>query len=146
MLNSMKRIIIILILLAGCGQEQAQPYEIPPYGYNSILWEGLVSDNAEIETLLSEVKSCMAHFGYSRAGEPGIVIVDKDFFCGFSLARGCLYNNSIIYLSPEPATDVSIYIEDIPLTRLTVLHEMVHWVTSKGNADHGTKYMSTCVI
>lgn len=117
----MKKILLIIALIIGCGNERDYS--------GDVVWEGFPADSAYTEAAWAWTTSCME---FSTAPEPYIVVLDVlSVRCGNIDVSGCIYygNPNIIHLTTRSASS-------------TLLHEFVH-ATAPG-LEHGSALFVAC--
>jgi hypothetical protein len=129
-------------MLSSCGQKDNQPVYFFPN--SAVLWSGSASEDETLSKTLAEVNSCMESFGYSRDGFPSVIVVEQPFDLGNGEVSGCIYWNHLIYIAKSTSATYPSYVSGIPIYTPTLRHEFIHWITKKGDADHGTDYMQEC--
>lgn len=144
---------MILILAACAGKEEAQG----PYNWTGeIVWEGWVDDDPELLTAFNETLQCVScfeekpqhrHLGGARepicTGEcvlnpsfPYLIVTEGFIFCPghANEKRGiCDMENGQIVVNQDPE-----------FLDWAIRHELVHWITGKGDELHYTPIMQEC--
>jgi hypothetical protein len=139
-------ILIFIVCIFSCGQSDTDKVQLLPYGFNKVLWSGTPSKDETAKSIFEETKTCMTDFGYSRTGSPYIIVVDQPFYCTpGALCEGCLHDYQVIYIAKSADAGEPIYVSGIPIYTPTLRHEFIHWITLKGDADHGTDYLQKCI-
>ena len=136
----MKRLILLIaLLLAGCGQGETD-FDI---SMTTIVWSGYPSQDTEhfFQQDLSETLFCLSAYGFSKDGEPFSVVLKSSFACNEQnkSAVGCYFNGTVY------VAESAIYPLYTGNGFNTFKHEVIHWIAENGNESHNEEYFTKCV-
>lgn len=143
MLLGMKRLLLIALLLVGCGQT----CEDPDLTNNPIIWQG-TADQYETDVLTKAIQQtiyCLNSFDpnlVKRTGSPLIVVTGDEVFSGQGYYNGC---NTIYvqqeYLVYDHAASNGVYYPYV-FAGSIFRHEIIHWAVDIDNSLHQLEYLS----
>lgn len=141
----MRYLILIAILLSGCGQDQSNNLYVD-ISNTKILWQGAIEQDQPMRQIFDNTKSCMQTFGFLRIGQPpNVVITEHGFYCNGTYRDACIkYNENIIYIVDDFSCHSMFPLCVTDIDKSSLRHELIHWITGKGDADHNTDYMKIC--
>lgn len=133
MFISMRKLILLVFLLIGCGQENNAPIMLGVIDVSktTVIWHGYANESEDLLKRFNETMECLDSFPNHpvyRSPYPYVVIVEDSFICGYELAQGC-YN---------PATQTIYFDNFVILDHDIFKHEAIHWAT--GILDENSKY------
>lgn len=147
--RKMKSFIVAAFLLvffaAGCGQEQDFKADI---SMTEVVWEGSLETDPTMLLIFNETALCLHDYGFFRPGYPNVTVTNDVFFCGVSgvWTNGCtVFSENRIYLQRDFSCIESI-IYARPCPSSTLRHEIIHWISLKGNSAHNAPYFTNCEI
>lgn len=136
----MKRLLLIVLLLFGCGQDQSNDFA--DISMVTITWQGYLDEYPNPDPALMQkfetTSTCVDSFGYQRDGYPYIKLVSGPFTCGeFTNRQGCMvFHENTIYVTGSVLwVDPNMFI-----------HEAVHWISSLDNSAHDSDLFKQCSI
>lgn len=135
----MKRLLLIALLLTGCGQQQSE--SAADISSTTVVWQGYVSEDSyySFPQKLSDTMQCLNNLSTYREGEPYVVVVKDTFSClGYPGFSGC-YSNGTVYVT-EFAISPNTTIVGSDMFK----HEVIHWATGLGNESHSSVYFTKC--
>jgi len=128
-------LILLVLLLAGCGQEKSDSRI--DISMTTILWEGHVDEKPEVYQKFIETMACLNSLNaVRRTGNLYVMIVETSFIADGTLVAGCNIGNVIIFSAAAEESASSKFIVS--------KHEIIHWATGIGNEGHGNIYFETC--
>lgn len=128
----MKRLLLILLLLAGCGQDENKSVDI---SMTEIVWQGQVADDSVLQKEFDATLACLEPLHSSlKSGSPYIVVLNSGFVCFdlFINIGGCtVFDDNTIYLTYD-----SEYV--------AFPHEVIHWATNLEDPAPKTPPLDQC--
>ena len=132
-------IILLSVLLVGCGQDQQNNQE-PNLSGNTIVWQGYASqyENSYFTTATETAVSCLSNIDPNIADQnarlPYIIITRELVDCSGMNRVACFSpNTNTVYLAEGYA------FKYFP-------HEIIHWATHLGIEAHGSIYFTQCEL
>lgn len=130
------RIVLICLLLVGCGQDNksAPPIDI---SMTEIVWQGYADKDAVLLQKYDETMACLAGLNAFRSGYPYVIILKSQFNCTpWTDNYGCFDGAQTIYFAQNFYD--GFYAHDV------FKHELIHWATRFGISAHGSIYFTQC--